>query len=395
MIHDFLSSSIHHQIFYFPTKLPWRFWDHYPFLLYGLIGLGSLLFSLGSPWAILPIACLAITAYTRLPTICLLFLFSLFFLQFREVPTMQHKRLSSDSGARHVQTIKAKDAPQAKSLTPSLEHYRHLCRQNFFYRFEHPDTLRLLSGMLTEHGNSLFLNKRLEKLGLSFLLTLSGVYGLLLTILFYVPLLTVLSRPSALISLMGVSTLWYLVTAPSSAWIWIATQLYLGSLLFDIPISWRNALGLSLLIDLCVKPLHCLALSLHFPLLLLLGLSFLPIEHWNRPQKLYDLLKKWVTSVLLTSVALLPYTLYQEHVFYLHSLFYRCFFLPLASLSIVLLPFSAVCDAYVHLIYRCLISPPILCQGYYLNMTQAHLAMSLSFLILLAIAKKEVLLNNV
>lgn len=222
-------------------------------------------------------------------------------------------------------------------------------------------TAVFLSALVTGQINERLLMMQFSKLGLQHLLVISGFHFALLAYLLKSTFNCLFSyKITALMTLLCLSFYYiFLGDSPSIQRAYIAIAALLLGELIGYPSSGLNAIGLGLIVELCILPLSVLELSFQLTFLCTLAILLLyqPIEYLlsyflpkrtEKERKKMPLIDKCAYSILhllrssfsvniAVHIATVPLLLYLFHQFPLLSIIYNLFFPYCVALSCILL----------------------------------------------------------
>lgn len=247
----------------------------------------------------------------------------------------------------------------------NLIEWRFLAKQQLskyiHKQVSHPSTGVFLSALVTGQIDERLLTMQFGKLGLQHLLVISGFHFALLAYLLRSVFNCLLPhKTTALMTLLCLSFYYvFLGNSPSIQRAYIAISALLIGELIGHPSSGLNAIGLGLIVELCVLPLSILELGFQLTFLCTLAILLLyqPTEHLlsyflpKRTKKERDMmpfLDKHAYSILhllrssfavniAVHIATVPLLLYLFHQFPLLSFAYNLFFPYCVALSCILL----------------------------------------------------------
>lgn len=222
-------------------------------------------------------------------------------------------------------------------------------------------TAVFLSALVTGQIDERLLTMQFGKLGLQHLLVISGFHFALLAYLLRSVFNYLLPfKTTALMTLLCLSFYYvFLGDSPSIQRAYIAIAAFLMGELIGYPSSGLNAIGLGLIVELCVLPLSVLELGFQLTFLCTLAILLLyqPTEHLlsyflpkrtEKERKEMPLIDKYAYSILhllrssfsvniAVHIATVPLLLYLFHQFPLLSIAYNLFFPYCVALSCILL----------------------------------------------------------
>lgn len=238
-------------------------------------------------------------------------------------------------------------------------------------KISHPSSSSLLFALLSGEVDEKILSLQFNKVGLQHLLTVSGFHFALISACLAALLRPFFPRRLYLILLMSALTFYYLFVGTSCA----IQRAYLAILFvcignyFGWKISGLNALGLGLIIELMIEPLHLFDMGFQFSFLCTLAILLLyPLLNswlqWLLPKRsewelrhmplldqhgylLCQLIRKGIALNLAVHLFSIPVILCIFHKFPCLSLVYNLFFPTCLSLSIILLFFALLIDPLI------------------------------------------------
>lgn len=226
-----------------------------------------------------------------------------------------------------------------------------------------PIVQSFFSTLITAEGSNAFLKHIFSKTGLQHVLAISGFHFAIITLFFSYVLGFFISPYKKIIFLLIITNIYFLYIGsfPSIQRAWTMTEIYLLSILLNKRYFALNALGISALIEMIIRPLNVLnigfqlsylsviAIFLVYPIIKKKMLLFIPSRNLNNLrfnekglQLILNFLREGISLSFSINLIILPVILYYFNYFTLLSFIFNLIIPPLIILSMILFLVSAL-----------------------------------------------------